>query len=114
MAKRNSQSWVPYSVIAIILVLGVAAFIKIGTGGNTSDVLGFYTTEAVGQAKMSLKDKIGSFFKGGQKKTGKKARNLGVERKQRVSDWVREIDSTVDDGGEKEFKDFQIEFQKLQ
>lgn len=113
MAKRSSQSWVPYSVIAILLVLGVAAFIKMGTGGNTSDVLGFYTTEAVGQAKLSLKEKIGSFFKGGEKKTLKKQRNLGAERKQRVSDWVKEIDSVVDDGGASEFRSLEKDVNSL-
>lgn len=121
MAKRTQYtSLLPYSVVAVVLVLGVAVFIKLFTGNNSSDVLGMYTLQPNASGKsMTLGDKISSFFRGTSPlkeqttQTPRRTRRLDVERRQRPSDWIKEIDGVVDDGGASEFRIFQQDANSL-
>ncbi|MBI4065534.1 hypothetical protein HY409_04185 [Candidatus Gottesmanbacteria bacterium] len=121
MAKKiHSSSFVPYTVVAVVLVFGVAVFIKLFTGNSSSDVLGMYTMQPSASGNsMTLGDKISSFFRGTSplKKPStlppKKTRRVDVERKQRVGEWIKEIDGIVDDGGTLEFQALQKDANSL-
>ncbi len=113
MAKKSHVSKViPYSVVAVILVLGLGVFIKLSTGVTQSDVLGVNSTQTRSQDTMKAwSDRIRSFIgnrknetpdtpsqiRASRQKVEDKLQKIKNSRKQKPSDWIFEIDDSGDD-----------------
>ena len=110
--KSYTTKVIPYSVVEVVLVLGLGVFIKLGTGEGQSEVLGVNSVQMLnGGNSTSLSDRIRSFF--GRKKnktnippnqiqnlrnkTEDKLQKIKNSRKQKPSDWIFEIDDSEDD-----------------